>query len=331
MTSLQKFEFPDGKRFAFTIVDDTDVATVANVKPMYDLLHELGLRATKTVWPVACPEGSRDFASSQTLEDPDYRAFAVDLQRRGFEVTWHGATMETSRRERTIAGLQRFNEIFGAYPRIHLNHAYNRENVYWGTERLDSRTLRTVLGGFAGTPAGYFTGHVEDSPCWWGDLCAKHLQYGRNLTTNDINTGRFNPSMPYRDPARPLIPWWFSASDAEGVEEFNELIHPRRQERLHREGGFCIVATHFGKDFVRNGVVNPVTRARLEGLSRLPGWFPTTGKLLDWLRERREVANGSNGCLPAPEWRRMQWRFAIDLGTRKLRRHKTSDMAWESN
>ena len=132
MTSPQKFEFPDGKRFAFTIVDDTDVATVANVKPMYDLLHDLGLRATKTVWPVACPEGSRDFSSSQTLEDPDYRAFAVDLQRRGFEVTWHGATMETSPRARTIAGLQRFNEIFGAYPRIHLNHAYNRENVYWG-------------------------------------------------------------------------------------------------------------------------------------------------------------------------------------------------------
>ena len=73
--------------------------------------------------------------------------------------------------------------------------------------------------------------------------------------------------MPYRDPARPLIPWWFSASDAEGVEEFNELIHPRQQERLHRDGGFCIVATHFGKDFVRDGVVNPVTRARLEELS----------------------------------------------------------------
>jgi hypothetical protein len=34
MTSPQKLEFPDGKRFAFTMVDDTDVATVANVKPM---------------------------------------------------------------------------------------------------------------------------------------------------------------------------------------------------------------------------------------------------------------------------------------------------------
>lgn len=36
--------FPDGKRFVFTIIDDTDVATLSNVKPVYDLLHECGLR-----------------------------------------------------------------------------------------------------------------------------------------------------------------------------------------------------------------------------------------------------------------------------------------------
>jgi hypothetical protein len=325
MTAPYQFEFPHGKCFAFTIVDDTDVATVASVKPVYELLHALGLRTTKTVWPVGCPEGSPDFSSSQTLDDADYRAFAVDLQQRGFEITWHGATMETSLRGRTIAALERFHEIFREYPRIHLNHAQNRENVYWGTMRLDSPILRAVLGRFAGWPADcFFTGHVEDSPFWWGDICAKHVVYGRNLTTSDINTARFNPSMPYRDPARPLIPWWFSASDAEGVEEFNQLIHPRQQERLQREGGFCVVATHFGKDFVRHGVVNPVTRARLEELSQRPGWFPTTGHLLDWLRARREAPPGSHGFLPASEWRRMQWRFAIDLASRKLRRQRHS-------
>ena len=49
MASPVHFEFPHGKRFAFTIVDDTDVATVANVKPLYDLLHELGFRTTKRI------------------------------------------------------------------------------------------------------------------------------------------------------------------------------------------------------------------------------------------------------------------------------------------
>ena len=323
-----QFEFPHRKRFAFTVVDDTDVATVANVKPLYNLLHELGLRTTKTVWPVGCPEGSSNFSSSQTLDDADYRAFVVDLQQRGFEITWHGATMETSPRARTIAGLNRFREIFGAYPRLHLNHSHNRENVYWGAGRLDSRILRAVVARFTGRPAEYFTGHVKDSPFWWGDMCSKHLMYGRNLTTNSINTARFNPSMPYRDPARPLIPWWFSASDAEGVVEFNQLIHPHQQERLQREGGICIVGTHFGKDFVREGVVNPVTRARLEDLSRRPGWFPTAGQLLDWLRARHEAPLGSTGFLPTSEWRRMQWQFVIDLVSRKLRRRKRAHSGW---
>ena len=328
MTKPGRFEFPHGKNFAFTIVDDTDVATVANVKPLYELLYQLGFRTTKTVWPVACPEGSPNFSSSQTLDDAEYRAFAVDLQRRGFEITWHCATMETSPRSRTIGALQRFHDIFGVYPRIHVNHAFNRENVYWGAGRLDSPILRAAVGRFTGTPAEYYSGHVEHSPLWWGDLCAKHVVYGRNLTTNDINTAGFNPSMPYRDPERPLIPWWFSASDAEGVKEFNDLIHPRRQERLQRDGGICIVATHLGKDFVREAVVNPVTRAHLEELSQRPGWFPTAGELLDWLRARREALPENAAFLPAREWRRMQWRFVIDLASRKFRRRNDVHTGW---
>jgi hypothetical protein len=328
MTRSNPFQFPHGKRFAFTIVDDTDVATVANVKPLYDLLHELGFRTTKTVWPVGCPEGSPNFSSSQTLDDVEYRAFALDLQRRGFEITWHGATMESSRRDRTIDAFHRFREVFGTYPRIHVNHSHNRENVYWGAGRLDSPVLRALVARFTGRPAEYFSGHVEDSPFWWGDICGSHFTYARNLTTNDVNTARFNPSMPYRDPARPLIPWWFSASDAEGVEEFNELIHPLQQERLQREGGFCIVGTHFGKDFVRDGEVNPVTRARLKELSQRPGWFPTTGELLDWLRARRESTAGDRGVLPVPEWRYMQWRFVVDLASRKLQRRKRPLLRW---
>jgi hypothetical protein len=312
-----RHRFPGSAKFAFTVVDDTDVATVDNVKPIYDLLHQLGLRTTKTVWPLACPEGSADFASSQTLEDADYREFTLDLQRKGFELTWHGATMEASERARTVSALERFNEIYGSYPRIHLNHALNRENVYWGVNRLDSPLLRGIVRRFANWPADYFTGEVEGSPFWWGDLCSRYMKYGRNLTTNQINTARFNPSMPYRDPERPLVPYWFSSSDAESVEEFNELIHPRNQQRLESEGGFCIVATHFGKDFVRNGRVNPVTRARLEELAARPGWFPTAGELLDWLRERK--GSESPHTLPRAEWTRMQWRFVVDLATRKLR------------
>ncbi|MGI6449930.1 MAG: hypothetical protein ACOX3R_06475 [Desulfitobacteriia bacterium] len=42
-------QWPDGKRFAFTIIDDNDNATVQNNKPIYDLLLALGMKTTKTV------------------------------------------------------------------------------------------------------------------------------------------------------------------------------------------------------------------------------------------------------------------------------------------
>ena len=42
--------FPDGKRFAFSIVDDTDLTSLERVKPLYELLHRYGFRTTKTVW-----------------------------------------------------------------------------------------------------------------------------------------------------------------------------------------------------------------------------------------------------------------------------------------
>lgn len=312
VTGRAPFRFPDSKRFAFTIFDDTDVATVANVKPMYDLLHDLGMRATKTVWPVRCPEGSADFVGSQTLEDDEYRAFVVDLQRRGFEITWHSATMESSLRERTVAAFELFHKTLGAYPRVHANHAHNRENVYWGSGRIDDPILRRAFERFGGRGSD-FAGHVPGSPYWWGDLCERHITYARNLTFGEINTTAINPSMPYRDPGRPLAKWWFSATDAEGVSEFNDLLHPRHQERLEAEGGVCIVATHLAKGYVRDGAVNDVTRQRLESLAGRAGWFPTVSELLDHLRSQR-----NSGELPAGEWRRMQWRWARDLVARKF-------------
>ncbi|MGH7625894.1 MAG: hypothetical protein ACREOJ_11355 [Gemmatimonadaceae bacterium] len=316
----RQFDFPDGKRFAFTILDDADVGNVANLSPVYDLLERLGMRTTKTVWPVACPEGSRDYGSSQTLDDADYRRFVLDLARRGFEITWHGATMESSTRDRTLRALDQYRDVLGDFPRIHVNHAMNRENMYWGSGRLDSPLLRMLLRPVAGHAADRYAGHREGSPYWWGDRCAEHFTYARNLTTNDIDTARFNPSMPYRDVKRPLVPWWFSASDADDVDEFNALLHPRNQDRLERDGGFCIVATHLGKRFARGDTVHPATRELLRELAQRNGWFTTVGELLDHLRARREMG-ATNGSLPAAEWRRMQWRWSLDRTVHKLRRH----------
>jgi hypothetical protein len=309
--------FPHGKRFAFSVIDDTDVATVDNVLPLYRLLERLEMRTTKTVWPLACPEGSKNFSSSQTLEDPAYLDFVLDLKARGFEIAWHGATMESSRRDRTLRGLERFRQVFGEYPRVIANHSYNRENLYWGGERVDNPVLRKLYGRLNGCAADHYLGHVPGSAYWWGDVCAERIVYARNLTFNDINLARINPTMPYRDPHRALVPWWFSGSDAEGMEEFNRLLHPRNQERLEREGGVCIVATHFGKGYVERGAVDAVTQERLEMLAGRAGWFPTVGDLLDWLRAQQR-----RSTLPWREWQQMQWRWGADLLQRKWQQRR---------
>ncbi len=43
--------YPGNREFAFSVIDDTDDARLENIVPLYDLLTELGLRTTKTVWP----------------------------------------------------------------------------------------------------------------------------------------------------------------------------------------------------------------------------------------------------------------------------------------
>ena len=41
--------------FNFSIFDDADNGTVENTAPVYRLLEELGLRTTKSVWPLRGP------------------------------------------------------------------------------------------------------------------------------------------------------------------------------------------------------------------------------------------------------------------------------------
>jgi hypothetical protein len=157
-------EFPDGKRFAFTILDDTDDATLENVRPVYDRLRELGFRTTKTAWPMDCPEGSRIYFAADTLQRQDYLDYVRSLVEAGFELGSHGATMETSLRERTQQGLAFLEREFGFLPRVHANHGQNRENVYWGLERFQSPLIRPLISMVGHHSRGQFAGESEDSP-----------------------------------------------------------------------------------------------------------------------------------------------------------------------
>ncbi|MDQ3949674.1 MAG: hypothetical protein M3282_04945 [Gemmatimonadota bacterium] len=303
--------YPGGREFAFSILDDTDDATVANVKPIYDLLFELGMRTTKTVWPLDCPEGSDDYFAGSTLADEDYRRFAQELRERGFELTWHAATMESSTRERTVRGLEVFKREFGHYPTLHCNHGENRENIYWGAKRYRNPLLRVARRLARRDPAPQFCGEVEESEYFWGDLCRQHFRFVRGFTWYDVNTRRRDPGLVYRLSWTPYVDCWFSTSDAADVGEFNTVFTRGSIDRLRAERGVCILSTHLGKGFVRNGRVDPAVEDTLRYVASLPGWFAPVSEILQHFRDAATR-------LDRPYWRHALYelRHVIDRARR---------------
>jgi hypothetical protein len=236
------------------------------------------------VWPLDCPEGSAEYFAGSTLADEQYRRFAQELNERGFELTWHCATMESSPRDRTVRGLEVFKEHFGHYPTLHANHGQNRENIYWGAKRYRNPLLRLAYYVVSGKGAPEFSGEVEGSPYFWGDLCRKHFRFVRGFTWYDVNILNRDPALVYRLAWTPYVDCWFSTSDAADVCEFNRLVTRKSVDRLRAERGVCIVSTHLGKGFVRSGRVDPQVEDTLRYLATLPGWFAPVSEILECFR-----------------------------------------------
>ncbi len=308
------FRFPGGKTFAFSVFDDTDVATERSVRPLYDLLLSLGIRTTKTVWSLA-HEGPSDYAGSHTLENRGYASFIRDLAGQGVEIAFHGATMESSVREETIRGLDLFYATLGHYPRSYASHARNRDNLYWGPARFSSPLLRRAYPVLAGESRNWFQGHIEGSPYFWGDLSLKHLHYVRGFTFDTSNLWSLTPHVCYEDERTSWVRSWFVSADADNVEEFVRLLDERNQDRLEREGGVLIVSTHLGKGFVSDGKVEPRVRRLLTQIAGRPGWFAPVAEILDCLRTCGLVRR-----IPAGERRRLEWLWYLHALRRRGRR-----------
>lgn len=301
--------YPGGARFALTVVDDTDNATVENVGPIYDLLTSLGIRVTKTVW-VYPP---RDAFRGQCLQDPDYLEFVRKLKREGHEIGLHNVGSGAFRRDEILAGLESFRELLGDYPKLHANHVSNPDNLYWRPERrfrppvsLAYALVRRIMRIALRRPLTGSNGDQEDSPYFWGDAARRHVRYVRNLTFNGLDTLAADPAMPYFDGRKPYVNAWFSSSDGHTVAHFTDLLEAGRLDRLEAAGGVSVVYTHFTDGFVRDGRVDPKFEARLRDLARRPGWFAPATEVLDWLAARTARPAASAGYLRRLE---MRWLF----------------------
>lgn len=272
--------FPGGARFAFTVVDDTDFATAENVKPVYDLLAGLGMRTTKTLWPLAATEAN-PYDGSQTAADPGYRSLLGELQASGFELALHGVRMHSSPRADVEAGLERFAEYFAAGPSMHVNHFKNLDNVYWGRSRLSGRLTGAAYRVAAGRHGSL--GHVRGSPYFWGDICRERIRYVRSFTLRATNLDRLPVPIAYSDGDRPFARRLFLSTEGGDLPTFLDAVAEEKQDALAEQGGVCIMYTHFGAGFTEHGELNKRFAALMRRLAGLDGWFPSASELLDHL------------------------------------------------
>lgn len=281
-----EINWPDGKRFAFSVFDDTDHTTMKNGPRIYQFLYDLGMITTKSVWPLKGEYVPKIGAT--TCADPEYLKWVCRLKQQGFEIALHNATYHTSKREQAIEGLEQFKKYFGEYPKIHVNHSGCDDSIYWGDARLSgmNRLLYNLLTRFRNR--GKFLGSVESSELFWGDKIKQHIKYVRNFVYTDINTFKACPYMPYFDEERPFVNYWFASSEGAYCHSFCETISEKNQDRLEEEGGACIMYTHFGAaDFYQDGRLHPHFRRLMQILSRKNGWFVSVSTLLDHIQQER--------------------------------------------
>jgi len=286
--SSKNIVWPEGKKFAFTIFDDTDNATLENIRPVYDFLSEHGFRITKSVWPLKGEQKPR--CGGITCEDKDYVEMLLDLKRAGFEIGYHMATYHSSVRADTIRGLNKFEKIFGSPPSAMANHSECIENMYWGSARLGgvNRVAYNLMTRMRFN--NRYKGHIKDDPHFWGDLCQGKITYVRNFVFANINTLAECPFMPYHDLQRPYVNFWFSSSEGSEINSFNKTISEENLDRLESEGGACIMYTHFGCGFYENKNLNNRFVKLMKLLRKKNGWFVPVSTLLDYLKKN----NGSH-------------------------------------
>jgi len=291
--------FPDGKDFAFTIIEDPDYGDYIQKVTIYDYLDSLQLKTTKGTWVVDNKHGSGTRAWKTNTRgisttDNEYLKYNLDLQKRGFEICAHTVGPGNDYREETQYGYELFKFHFGQYPKINTNHAENLDNIYWGADRFSNYFMKWLYG-YKERPS---EGHIETSRYFWGDLCKEKTKYVRGFATDKLNTISVNPSMPYHLEDKPYVNYWFGCTDGYNGDKFNRVLSDENIKKLVTERGVSIVYTHFAFGFFdKNNRMDENVKRQLAKISKLNGWFVPVSTILDriiLIRNLNVITNRNN-------------------------------------
>ena len=281
---MRKIKWPNNKKFAFTIIDDTDGSTLQNTKPVYDFLISKGILTTKTVWVFPSRD---DTWTGSSLQNEEYLKYVKFLYKSGFEIAFHNAGSGGFKRDETLFALNFLKKEFGSYPILHINHGDNIENLYWGPNRF-SGLIKLLYAQKKKNVRS--EGENPKSPYFWGDIAKKNIKYIRNRTFKQLNTLKCDRRLVYKEKGKTdFSNYWFSSSDGMRLSSFLELINKKSIDKLVKKHGCAIVYTHFSYDFVdENGVLNSDFKSVIDYLTTKDGWFVPASTLLDFVLNDKE-------------------------------------------
>jgi hypothetical protein len=282
------------KNFYFTIIDDTDDATLENIKPVYDFLTEKGIFITKTVW-VYPPRDEN--SKGDSLQRPEYTKYIKELHERGFEIALHNVGSGDYTRNEILQGIEEFKEKLGFYPKIHINHSYNKDSIYGGSKRFNW-PFNWVISKIYPQYRDGFEGDVESSKFYWGDKHKEIIKYSRSHEFGLLNTLKIDKHTPYFDSKRSKYTnFWFSCSFAPNQNVFSHLLSKKNIDKLVNSNGTSIVYTHFGY-FFKNGKLDNKFIESINYLSsKKNGIYKPVTNLLDDIALERKL----NGKISYPK------------------------------
>ena len=250
---------------------------------------------------------SKNNSEGVTCENKSYLEWLLEIKKIGFEIGYHNTTFSSSERQKIIEGLEKFKRFFGEDPIVMANHSENKENIYWGSDRLSGsrKLVYNILTLFKRNK--YYLGHDNSSKFFWGDLCKQNIKYVRNFVFSDINTLKNCPFMPYKDQTKPFVNYWFASSEGNNAETFIKCISDKNQDRLEEEGGACIMYTHFADGFSKNGKISENFKEQMTKLSKREGWFVTVSTLLEFLKKENK-----NYEINPKQRKALEWKWLFD-------------------
>ena len=278
--------WPENKKFAFTIIDDTDNSTMENAPLIYDFLKYNGILTTKTVWTRNGDSSSvYNGVNGDTLENDAYLKWVRGLKNSGFEICLHSSTWSCSDRSQIIYSFKIFEDFFNRSS-ILIQHNDHKEceSIYWGGKRLIfPLNLIFELMAFVnprGVKSSIYQGENKKSKFFWGDIARKKVDYIRNLTFDEINLFNVTKYVAHKRRNTKYVKKWFISSEAPACDSFINLLKKENIDKLEKENGVCIIYTHFGNNFVSEGELNPDFKETIEYLSSKDGWFVPASDIL---------------------------------------------------